>query len=145
MRKILCTLTVALCPIASVAHEVPDAPTHALVVPGAFDSVPPRAEYYGHFLRGQVHHGAAHHGDGHLNAEALFPRHGQIFTTDKGNGFIILVTPNLVNHASARHTADHLSVAHCKAIPGATRVTYHRVERHARQQLDAWMFQGRCR
>ncbi len=127
----------------AIAHERSDVAGHAILGGGTFDSVAPQAEYYGHFLRGRVHHGFAHHGAGHLNSEAAIEPRG-ILRADDG-GFAVFVEPNLVNRVSARRVADRLSVAHCGAIRGVTRVTYDRVERYARESLSAWKFTGRCR
>jgi len=153
MRGVLSALALALlAPVSATAHDsqagvyhVGPEHAHSALAAGAFDTVGPRAEYLGHFLHGRVHHGAAHHGGGHLNAEALFPHDGVLFAAPGGAGFIVLVTPNLVNRAAAQATANALAVAYCAQRPGATRVSYGAVKRHARLRLESWSFVGTCR
>ena len=146
MQRILSSLAlVVVLPTTALAHDSHQGRSHALMEPGAFDHVPARAEYYGHFLQGHVHHGAAHHGGGHLNGEALISGSGQIFTAPDGKGFVVLVTPNLINKAAANTTADRLSTAHCAAVAAGSTVRYDTVQRHAPDRLESWLFQGRCR
>lgn len=137
-------LTVALA-TAAPAHDSAGLHDHVLLAPGAYDDAQPGREYLGHFIHGRVHHGTAHHGDGHLNAGALYKTSAGVFYSGAGRSFAIFVSPNLVNEATARRTATEAALAHCRSVPGTTRVAFDKVTRHAPDLISAWLFQGSCR